>query len=194
LTQQVETIVGVDEAGRGPLAGPVVAAAVILDPNDDTPYIDSKQCSESKRHIMAAQVIQRSVDWSVGIVSPEEIDQVNILQATMLAMQRAIEQLIQPFDYILVDGNRLPDWSYQSRYEIKGDQRFRNIAAASIIAKVFRDQIMLSIDNQYPQYGFIGHKGYPTVKHMHAIETHGVIKEHRLTFKPVAKVLKKITL
>ena len=194
MTQQVETIVGVDEAGRGPLAGPVVAAAVILDANDDTLYMDSKKCSESNRQTMAAKIIEHAVAWSIDIVSPEEIDRMNILQATMLAMHRAVDKLDQSFDLVLVDGNRLPEWPYQARYEIKGDQRFRCIAAASIIAKVFRDQIMLSIDRQYPEYGFKNHKGYPTASHMDAIEIHGILNEHRLTFKPVANVLKKIIL
>lgn len=186
-------IVGVDEAGRGPLAGPVVAAAVILSVDDDVPYMDSKKCSEADRHWMAANIIKCSVGWSIGIVTPKEIDQINILQATMLAMRKAVDGLKVPFDMILVDGNRLPDWSYIAQAEVKGDQRFRCIAAASIIAKVFRDQIMTNIDKQLPQYLFAGHKGYPTVKHIQALESYGVTKEHRLTFKPVANVLKKIT-
>ena len=187
-------IVGVDEAGRGPLAGPVIAAAVILSDKDNNEYVDSKQCSDAARQMMAANIINHSIAWSIGVVTPNIIDQINILQATMLAMKKAVDAITIPFDLILVDGNRTPEWPYQSRPEVKGDQRFRSIAAASIIAKVFRDQIMLSIDDQYPEYGFKGHKGYPTVKHMNAIETHGVTKEHRLTFKPVARVLKKITL
>ena len=186
-------IVGVDEAGRGPLAGPVVAAAVILSIKDDIPYMDSKKCSETDRRWMAANIIKHSVCWSIGIVTPTEIDQVNILQATMMAMHRAVDGIKVPFDLVLVDGNRLPDWPYSAKSEVKGDQRFRCIAAASIIAKVFRDQIMVSIDEKYPQYAFAGHKGYPTARHVQALESYGVTEEHRLTFKPVAKVLKKIT-
>lgn len=184
-------VVGVDEAGRGPLAGPVVAAAVILSPDDPTPYGDSKQCSEKKRQMFAAKIIQSAVDWSVGLVTPAEIDAHNILQATMMAMHRAVLQLEHSFEYILVDGNQLPSWDYPSCAEVKGDQRFRCIAAASIIAKVFRDHIMLSMDKRLPEYGFRVHKGYPTKAHMQALDQHGVCSEHRVSFRPVAHRMKK---
>lgn len=189
MTKQIT--VGIDEAGRGPLAGPVVAAAVILSDQDDENYMDSKLCRDADRLDLAASIIKNSIDWGIGIVSPKKIDEINILQATMLAMKKAVSQITQPFDIILVDGNRLPDWSYNARYEIKGDQRIRAIAAASIIAKVFRDEIMLSLDEVYPVYQFKTHKGYPTQKHMAALISEGVCQEHRLTFKPVQKALKK---
>ncbi|MDW1632127.1 ribonuclease HII, partial [Vibrio sp. Y176] len=150
---------------------------------------DSKKLSEKKRLALLPEIKEKALAWAVGRCSPEEIDELNILQATMVAMQRAIAGLkVQP-DLVLIDGNRCPELSMDSKAVVKGDLRVAEISAASIIAKVVRDQEMEELDKQYPQFGFAKHKGYPTKAHFEAIEQHGVISEHRKSFKPVKKAL-----
>ncbi|WP_045494982.1 ribonuclease HII [Vibrio hyugaensis] len=188
--QGYQLVVGVDEVGRGPLVGDVVTAAVILDPNNPIEGLnDSKKLSEKKRLALLPEIKEKALAWAVGRCSPEEIDELNILQATMVAMQRAIAGLkVQP-DLALIDGNRCPQLPMDSQAVVKGDLRVAEISAASIIAKVVRDQEMEELDKQYPQFGFAKHKGYPTKAHFEAIEEHGVISEHRKSFKPVKKAL-----
>ncbi|EOV0049022.1 ribonuclease HII [Vibrio parahaemolyticus] len=188
--QGYQLIAGVDEVGRGPLVGDVVTAAVILDPNNPIEGLnDSKKLSEKKRLALLPEIKEKALAWAVGRCSPEEIDELNILQATMVAMQRAIAGLkVQP-DLALIDGNRCPELPMDSQAVVKGDLRVAEISAASIIAKVVRDQEMEELDKQYPQFGFAKHKGYPTKAHFEAIEQHGVIGEHRKSFKPVKKAL-----
>ena len=188
--QGYQLVAGVDEVGRGPLVGDVVTAAVILDPNNPIEGLnDSKKLSEKKRMALLPEIKEKALAWSVGRCSPEEIDELNILQATMVAMQRAIAGLeVQP-DLALIDGNRCPQLPMDSQAVVKGDLRVAEISAASIIAKVVRDQEMEELDKQYPQFGFAKHKGYPTKAHFEAIEQHGVISEHRKSFKPVKKAL-----
>ncbi|ELA8153871.1 ribonuclease HII [Vibrio parahaemolyticus] len=188
--QGYQLIAGVDEVGRGPLVGDVVTAAVILDPNNPIEGLnDSKKLSEKKRLALLPEIKEKALAWAVGRCSPEEIDELNILQATMVAMQRAISGLkVQP-DLALIDGNRCPELPMDSQAVVKGDLRVAEISAASIIAKVVRDQEMEELDKQYPQFGFAKHKGYPTKVHFDAIEQHGVISEHRKSFKPVKKAL-----
>ncbi|MEA5369746.1 ribonuclease HII [Vibrio parahaemolyticus] len=188
--QGYQLIAGVDEVGRGPLVGDVVTAAVILDPNNPIEGLnDSKKLSEKKRLALLPETKEKALAWAVGRCSPEEIDELNILQATMVAMQRAIAGLkVQP-DLVLIDGNRCPELPMDSQAVVKGDLRVAEISAASIIAKVVRDQEMEELDKQYPQFGFAKHKGYPTKAHFEAIEQHGVISEHRKSFKPVKKAL-----
>ena len=186
----VQYIAGVDEVGRGPLVGDVVTAAVILDPNKPIVGLtDSKKLSEKKLAILFEQINENALAVSVGRCSPEEIDKLNILHATMLAMQRAVEGLsIQP-NFVFIDGNRCPDLTMPSEAIVKGDLRVAEISAASIIAKVTRDREMVELDALHPQYGFAKHKGYPTKAHFAAIEEHGVIAEYRKSFKPVKAIL-----
>lgn len=188
--QGYQLIAGVDEVGRGPLVGDVVTAAVILDPNNPIEGLnDSKKLSEKKRLALLPEIKQKALAWAVGRCSPEEIDQLNILQATMVAMQRAVDGLNVTPDFVLIDGNRCPQLPMQSQAVIKGDLRVAEISAASIIAKVVRDQEMEELDKQYPEFGFAKHKGYPTKAHFEAIEQHGVIDQHRKSFKPVKRAL-----
>jgi ribonuclease HII len=188
--QQVKLLAGVDEVGRGPLAGDVVAAAVILDPTRPIEGLrDSKKLTEKKRRDLAVLIRERALSWSVARASVAEIDEINILQASLLAMRRAVEGLpVQP-EYVLVDGNRLPVWSYPSESVIKGDDRVAEIAAASILAKVQRDGEMEVLDQQYPGYGLARHKGYPTRAHLEALQTLGVTPLHRRSFAPIRKLL-----
>ncbi|GAB7229630.1 ribonuclease HII [Vibrio rotiferianus] len=188
--QGYQLVAGVDEVGRGPLVGDVVTAAVILDPNNPIEGLnDSKKLSEKTRLALLPEIKEKALAWAVGRCSPEEIDELNILQATMVAMQRAIAGLkVQP-DLALIDGNRCPELPMDSQAVVKGDLRVAEISAASIIAKVVRDQEMEELDKQHPQFGFAKHKGYPTKAHFEAIEQHGVISEHRKSFKPVKKAL-----
>ncbi|CCN70048.1 ribonuclease HII [Vibrio nigripulchritudo] len=181
---------GVDEVGRGPLVGDVVTAAVILDPaNPIEGLTDSKKLSEKKRLALFPEIQEKALAWAVGRCSPHEIDELNILQATMVAMQRAIAGLkIQP-DFALIDGNRVPELSMAGQAVVKGDLRVAEISAASIIAKVVRDAEMDELDKKHPEFGFANHKGYPTKAHFEAIEKHGVISEHRKSFKPVKRAL-----
>ena len=188
-------IAGVDEVGRGPLVGDVVTAAVILDP--DNPIVglmDSKKLSEKKRQQLSIEIKQRAIAWSIGRASPEEIDTLNILHATMLAMQRAVQGLNVTPDFVLVDGNRCPTFVHEngdiaSQSVVKGDARVSEISAASILAKVARDDEMIALDKLYPYYGFAQHKGYPTKAHLERIIEHGVLDCYRRSFKPVANVL-----
>lgn len=183
-------IAGVDEVGRGPLVGDVVTAAVILDPNHPIDGLnDSKKLSEKKRLALLPEIQQKALAWSVGRCSPQEIDELNIFQATMLAMQRAVDGLAIKPDLVLVDGNKIPSLSMDAQAVVKGDLRVAQISAASIIAKVVRDQEMEELDKAYPQFGFAKHKGYPTKAHFEAIEQHGVIDQHRRSFGPVKRVL-----
>tara|TARA_Y100001956_G_scaffold68938_1_gene71883 strand:+ start:1755 stop:2372 length:618 start_codon:yes stop_codon:yes gene_type:complete len=188
--QGYQYVAGVDEVGRGPLVGDVVTAAVILDPNNPIEGLnDSKKLSEKKRLALLPEIKEKALAWSVGRCSPAEIDELNILQATMVAMQRAINGLAIKPDLALIDGNRCPELTMDSQAVVKGDLRVAEISAASIIAKVVRDQEMEDLDKLYPQFGFAKHKGYPTKAHFEAIEAHGVIDQHRKSFKPVKKAL-----
>ena len=185
-----EYIAGVDEVGRGPLVGDVVTAAVILDPrNPITGLNDSKKLSEKKRLALFPEIKEKALAWSIGRCSPTEIDKINILQATMVAMQRAIENLSVIPDFALIDGNRCPHLPMAAQPVVKGDLRVAEISAASIIAKVVRDSEMAELDSLYPLYGFAQHKGYPTKAHLNAIENYGVIEQHRKSFKPVKRAL-----
>ncbi len=183
-------IAGVDEVGRGPLVGAVVTAAVILDPaNPITGLADSKKLSEKRRLALYDEIKDKALAWSLGRAEPEEIDQLNILHATMLAMQRAVAGLsIQP-DYVLIDGNRCPALAMPSQAVVKGDSLVAEISAASIIAKVSRDQEMTELDLLFPQYGFAQHKGYPTALHMEKLTQYGVTPHHRRSFAPVRNAL-----
>ncbi|OAQ14328.1 ribonuclease HII [Bibersteinia trehalosi Y31] len=183
-------IAGVDEVGRGPLVGAVVTAAVILDPNNPIEGLaDSKKLSEKRRLVLAEEIKVKALAWSLGRAEVEEIDELNILHATMLAMQRAVAGLsIQP-DFVLVDGNRIPQLPMPAQAVVKGDSLVAEISAASILAKVSRDQEMLALDQQYPEYGFAKHKGYPTKLHFEMLEQFGVTPFHRKSFAPVAKRL-----
>ena len=183
-------VCGIDEAGRGPLAGTVVAAAVILDPARPIPGLnDSKKLSEKKRDALAILIRERAVAWCVASASVEEIDRLNILHATMLAMQRAVAGLAVRPTSAMVDGNRCPKLDIPCEAVVKGDGKIASIAAASILAKVTRARWCQELDVQYPQYGFAGHKGYGTAVHLAALNTHGACPEHRKTFAPVARVL-----
>jgi len=186
----LQLIAGVDEVGRGPLVGDVVTAAVILDPNKPIAGLaDSKKLSEKKREALALLIQQNALCWAIGRASPQEIDELNILQATMLAMTRAVQALsIQP-DHVVVDGNRCPKWSYSSEAIVKGDGLIAEISAASIIAKVARDKEMLALDQAYPQYGFAQHKGYPTPFHLSKLAELGPLPQYRMSFKPVQLAL-----
>ncbi|WMC09471.1 ribonuclease HII [Oceanimonas pelagia] len=183
-------VAGVDEVGRGPLVGDVVTAAVILDPNHPIPGLaDSKKISEKKREQLAPLIRERALAWAIGRCSAAEIDQLNILQATLLAMSRAVAGLsVQP-GFVFIDGNRCPPLPMPARAVVKGDSRVAEISAASILAKVERDHEMLALDAKYPQYGFARHKGYPTKEHLAALALHGALAEHRKSFKPVARAL-----
>lgn len=188
--QGYQLVAGVDEVGRGPLVGDVVTAAVILDPTNPIEGLnDSKKLSEKKRLALLPEIKEKALAWSVGRCSPAEIDDLNILQATMVAMQRAIEGLSVTPDLALIDGNRCPKLAMDSQAVVKGDLRVAEISAASIIAKVVRDQEMEELDKLHPEFGFAKHKGYPTKAHFDAIEKHGVIDQHRKSFKPVKRAL-----
>ncbi len=193
ITSHMEGLIaGVDEVGRGPLAGPVFAAAVILDP--DKPIeglMDSKQLSEKKREQLSATIKQRALAWSIGRAEVEDIDSINILQASLLAMKRAVEGLAIRPEMVLVDGNKLPDLDCPAEAIVKGDSKVPVISAASIIAKVARDHEMLELDGQYPGYGLAKHKGYPTKLHLQALEELGVSPIHRTSYKPVKRLLAK---
>ncbi len=185
-------LAGVDEVGRGPLAGDVVAAAVILDPGRPIAGLrDSKKLSAARREQLATEIRERALAWSVARATVAEIDQLNILQASLLAMHRAVQGLDPQPDYVLVDGNRLPRWDYASEPVVKGDDRVPAIAAASILAKVQRDGELLELERQYPGYGFAAHKGYPTASHLEALRSLGVTPVHRRTFGPVRALLER---
>lgn len=188
-----ELIAGVDEVGRGPLVGAVVTAAVILDPNNPIAGLnDSKKLSEKKREVLAIEIREKALAWSLGRAEVHEIDELNILHATMLAMQRAVEGLSLEPTKVLVDGNRCPKLDCETEAVVGGDGKVEAIGAASILAKVARDAEMVELDKCYPQYGFAKHKGYPTKIHLEALEQHGVLSEHRRSYKPVQKQLEKL--
>lgn len=185
-----QRICGVDEAGRGPLCGSVVAAAVILDPRHPIAGLnDSKKLSARARTRLAAQIREHALAWAVAEASVEEIDALNILHATMLAMRRAVEALVVVPDLVRVDGNRSPKLSVPCETVVKGDASVAAIAAASILAKTVRDAQMEVLDAQYPAYGFARHKGYPTAAHLEALRRHGVIDCYRRSFAPVRELL-----
>ncbi len=183
-------VAGVDEVGRGPLAGPVVAAAVILDPeNPIEGLMDSKKLTEKKREILAVEIKQKALSWALGRAEVEEIDQINILQASLVAMSRAVAGLAVAPKEVLVDGNKCPDVPYPVEAIVKGDSLVESISAASIIAKVARDTEMVALDAEYPGYGLAKHKGYPTAMHRQALIDLGVTIIHRRSYKPVRDVL-----
>jgi len=185
-------VAGVDEAGRGPLAGPVVAGAVILDPeNPIDGLMDSKRLTALRRDVLYEEIREKALAWAVGHADVEEIDRINILQATMLAMKRAVEALQTVPDHALVDGNRCPDLCCPAQAIVKGDSRVAAISAASIMAKVTRDREMLSLDVIYPGYGLAQHKGYPSKAHIEALENLGVTPIHRRSYAPVRRIIDK---
>ena len=182
-------VAGVDEVGRGPLAGDVVAAAVILGDSPPAGLTDSKALSPRQRERLAETIRSEAVAWSLGRATVAEIDELNILQASLLAMRRAVEALsVQP-SLVLVDGNHLPIWSYEARAIVKGDLSEPAISAASIVAKVTRDSEMVILDDLYPGYGFAAHKGYPTKAHLAALASLGASPVHRRSFAPVKRLL-----
>ena len=184
------SIAGVDEVGRGPLAGPVVTAAVILDPNNPIAGLDdSKKLTEKKRIILAEQIKEKALCYSIARAEYTEIDELNIFQATLLAMKRAVAGLTLKPDRVLVDGKFCPDIPFPCEAVIKGDSRVAAISAASILAKVNRDNEMIAMEENYPGYGFAKHKGYPTKVHIEALEKLGITPIHRRSFKPVKKIL-----
>ncbi|MFS1537625.1 MAG: ribonuclease HII [Candidatus Phlomobacter fragariae] len=187
---KVKFIAGVDEVGRGSLVGAVVTAAVILDPKQ--PIIglaDSKKLTEKWRNELYIEIQNKALCWSIGRAKPEEIDKINILQATFLAMRRAVAELTTLPDIVLVDGNKSPGFPVPSEAIIKGDSLVQEISAASILAKVTRDREMRELDILYPEYGFAQHKGYPTEFHLEKLAQHGAIQFHRKSFAPVRRVL-----
>lgn len=176
-------VCGVDEAGRGPLAGPVCAAAVILLPEVSIIGLnDSKKLTPKKRDWLYDVIIENAVAYSIAFVDEKTIDDINILQASMLAMQRAVEGLAQPADFALVDGNAAPALAIPTQTVVKGDAKVPSIAAASVLAKVARDRLMMEYDAAYPEYGFAKHKGYPTRLHYEMLDMHGICPIHRMTF------------
>jgi len=190
-------VCGVDEAGRGPLVGAVVAGAVVLDPNNPIEGLkDSKKLTAARREYLYEQIMEKAKAWGVGEASPLEIDQINILQATMLAMRRAIEDLATRLgtwpDKALIDGNRCPELPIAAEAIVKGDAKEPAISAASIVAKVTRDRQMMSLHERYPEYGFAQHMGYPTEAHFAALKQYGACDQHRRSFSPVRKVLESI--
>jgi len=185
---------GVDEAGRGPLAGPVMAAAVMLDPGRPIEGLrDSKKLSAAARERLADEIRKRAAAWCVAETSVEEIDRLNILQATLLAMQRAVAGLGRAPDDVWVDGNRCPDWAWRSQAVVKGDDKVAAIAAASILAKTARDHYMRRLHEDFPVYGFARHMGYGTAAHPAALKAHGACPQHRRSFAPVKLVLGQAT-
>lgn len=185
-----QRIAGVDEVGRGPLVGAVVTAAVILDPaRPIVGLADSKKLSEKRRNALYEEIIEKALSWSLGRAEPHEIDELNILHATMLAMQRAVAGLSIEPDFVLIDGNRCPKLPMASQAVVKGDSRVAEISAASILAKVTRDREMAVLDAQFPDYGFAQHKGYPTAFHLERLAQLGATEHHRRSFGPVKRVL-----
>ncbi len=187
---QYGRVAGVDEVGRGPLVGNVVAAAVILHP--EKPILgltDSKKLSEKKREALYDEIMEKALSWAVASASPAEIDQINILHASMLAMKRAVMALDVKPDYVVIDGNRSPELPYPSEAIVKGDAKVTAISAASILAKVVRDREMYLLHEKHPEYAFNKHKGYPTAQHMTALKKYGPLSEYRKSFRPVAQLL-----
>ncbi|MBA0216686.1 ribonuclease HII [Pectobacterium brasiliense] len=187
---QASCIAGVDEVGRGPLVGAVVTAAVILDPTRPIVGLaDSKKLSEKRRLSLYDEIKEKALAWSLGRAEPEEIDQLNILHATMLAMQRAVAGLSVVPDFVLIDGNRCPALPMPAQAVVKGDSRVAEISAASIMAKVTRDREMVELDQRFPAYGFAQHKGYPTAFHLEKLAALGATEFHRRSFAPVRRAL-----
>ena len=183
LNSGYKAVCGVDEAGRGPLAGPVYAAAVILRPDSEFVGLDdSKKLTEKKREALFDKIIKEAVAYKIVAVDHKTIDELNILKATMLAMKKAVEGLEVPADYALIDGNKLPDLNCDAQYVIGGDAKVKSIAAASILAKVSRDRYMLELAEKYPQYQFEKHKGYGTKLHYQMLDEHGISDTHRMSF------------
>ncbi len=184
--QKYNRVAGIDEAGRGPLAGPVVAAAVVFRPGQSCieGIDDSKKMTPARRESLVPVIKKQAAAVGIGIVDEQEIDRLNILQATFVAMQKAIKNLSEPPDYLLIDGHKQPRVDQPLTCIIKGDEKSMSIAAASIIAKVTRDQLMKQFDREYPQYGFARHKGYPTKNHIQAIRQFGLCPIHRRSFRP----------
>jgi ribonuclease HII len=186
-------VAGVDEAGRGPLAGPVFAAAVILDPDAPIAGIaDSKALSPRRREALELEIKDRALAWAVARSEVDEIDRLNILQASLLAMSRAVSALARQPGYVLVDGNQCPRLSVPAEPVVKGDGSVACIGAASILAKEARDREMVALDRRYPAYGFAAHKGYPTRQHIEALMEHGVTPVHRRTYAPVRRALERV--
>lgn len=190
----MQRLCGIDEAGRGPLAGAVYAAAVILDPAHPIDGLaDSKKLSEARRDLLAIEIKAHALAWGIASVSAQEIDDINILQASMLAMQRAYQAMVAEFGIhatlIQVDGNRTPKFELPCEAIVKGDSKVAEISAASILAKTARDASLLVLDAQYPQYGFAQHKGYPTALHLERLMQHGITPEHRRSYGPVKKLI-----
>lgn len=190
----MQRLCGIDEAGRGPLAGAVYAAAVMLDPAHSIAGLaDSKKLSEARRDLLAIEIKAHALAWGIASVSAQEIDDMNILQASMLAMQRAYQAMVAQFGIhatlIQVDGNRTPKFELPCEAIVKGDSKVAEISAASILAKTARDASLLVLDAQYPQYGFAQHKGYPTALHLERLLQYGVSPEHRRSYAPVKKLL-----
>jgi ribonuclease HII len=193
MREPIVLVAGVDEAGRGPLAGPVCAAAVILDPARPVAGVaDSKILTHCRREALDAEIRERSLAWAIAWASAEEIDRINILQASLLAMQRAVAALAVRPVRVLVDGNRCPDLDCETRAVIGGDGSVLSIGAASILAKVARDRLMCELDLRFPGYGFAGHKGYPTRSHIEALRRLGPCTEHRRSFGPVRNLIRAI--
>ncbi|CAM3829417.1 ribonuclease HII [Xenorhabdus thuongxuanensis] len=187
---QANLIAGVDEVGRGPLVGAVVTAAVILDPSKPIAgLMDSKKLTEKRREVLYWEIKEKALCWSLGRAEPEEIDQLNILHATMLAMQRAVQGLALIPDYVLIDGNRCPALAMPAQAVVKGDSLVAEISAASILAKVTRDREMAELGKQFPDYGFAKHKGYPTALHLEKLASLGATEHHRKSFAPVKRAL-----
>ena len=190
----MQLICGVDEAGRGPLAGSVYAAAVVLDANNPIEgLMDSKKLSEKKRDFLSAEIKQKALAWAIASCTCQEIDDINILQASLLAMKRAIEAMQAQFgitpDLVQVDGNKCPKISLPCEAIVKGDSKVQAISAASILAKVARDAELYELDKIYPRYGFAKHKGYPTAAHLLALQAHGICPQHRLSYAPVKALI-----
>lgn len=183
-------LAGVDEVGRGPLAGPVVTAAVILHPDRPIEGLaDSKTLTEKRRDALYDEITEKAAAWSLGRCEADEIDRLNIYQATLVAMERAVAGLGIPPEYVLVDGNRCPNWHWPSEPVIQGDGRVAAISAASVLAKVTRDREMVALEATYPGYGLATHKGYPTPLHVEALNRQGVTPIHRRSFRPVREAL-----
>lgn len=188
----LERVAGVDEAGRGPLAGPVMAAAVVLDARRPIAGLaDSKQLSEGRREVLAQLIRARAIAWAVGRAEVEEVDRLNVLEASLLAMQRACQALLPPPTAVLVDGNCCPQLAWPTQAVVRGDQTVAAISAASIIAKVTRDAEMRDLDSRYPGYGLARHKGYPTPEHLSALARLGPSPIHRRSFAPVRALLRE---
>ena len=185
-------VAGVDEAGRGALAGDVIAAAVILNPKKPIENLDdSKKIPKKKREFLYNEIKINALDFGIGRANIKEIEELNILNASMLAMKRAVDSLSIQVEYVLIDGNKTPDWKYPSTSIINGDSLVPCISAASIIAKVYRDMEMMKISSKYPSYGFDKHNGYPTRKHKEMLLSDGITEFHRKTYSPVKQLIKK---